>query len=96
METAFTQSQPSLSRLESIEDPPILALASVVIIFTLPRLLNATLVTTEDWTLELQPAVCQFRGYSVEPLMRFLVALGRDVEIVVKPRKHGTAELRVP
>src|ERR1700691_1030359 len=37
----------------------------------------------------------QFRGYSVERLMRFLVALGHDVEIVVKPRKHGTAELRV-
>lgn len=39
----------------------------------------------------------QFRGYSVERLMRFLVALGHDVEIVVKPRtsKSGTAELRV-
>ncbi len=37
----------------------------------------------------------QFRGYSVERLMRFLVALGNDVEIVVKPRKRGTAELRV-
>jgi len=31
----------------------------------------------------------QFRGYSVERLMRFLVALGHDVEIVVKPRKRG-------
>jgi predicted XRE-type DNA-binding protein len=37
----------------------------------------------------------QFRGYSVERLMRFLVALGQDVEIVVRPRKRGTAELRV-
>jgi predicted XRE-type DNA-binding protein len=37
----------------------------------------------------------QFRGYSVERLMRFLVALGQDVEIVVKPRKSGAAELRV-
>jgi predicted XRE-type DNA-binding protein len=37
----------------------------------------------------------QFRGYSVERLMRFLVALGHDIEIVVKPRKRGTAELRV-
>ena len=37
----------------------------------------------------------QFRGYSVERLMRFLVARGHDVEIVVRPRKHGTAELRV-
>ena len=37
----------------------------------------------------------QFRGYSVERLMRFLVALGHDVEIVVKPRKRGRAELRV-
>ncbi len=37
----------------------------------------------------------QFRGYSVERLMRFLVSLGHDVEIVVKPRKRGPAELRV-
>ena len=37
----------------------------------------------------------QFRGYSVERLMRFLVALGQDVEIVVKARKRGAAELRV-
>jgi predicted XRE-type DNA-binding protein len=37
----------------------------------------------------------RFRGYSVERLMRFLVALGHDVEIVVKPKSHGTAELRV-
>lgn len=37
----------------------------------------------------------QFRGYSVERLMRFLVALGQDVEIVVKPRKRGPARLRV-
>ena len=29
----------------------------------------------------------QFRGYSVERLMRFLVALGHDVEIVVKPHR---------
>ena len=37
----------------------------------------------------------QFRGYSVERLMRFLVALGQDVQIVVKARKRGQAELRV-
>ena len=37
----------------------------------------------------------RFRGYSVERLMRFLVALGHDVEIVVKPKKRGAAELRV-
>ena len=37
----------------------------------------------------------QFRGYSVERLMRFLVALGHDVEIVVKPLKRSSAELRV-
>jgi len=37
----------------------------------------------------------QFRGYSVERLMRFLVTLGHDVEIVVKPLKRGSAELRV-
>ncbi len=36
-----------------------------------------------------------FRGYSVERLMRFLVALRHDVEIVVKPKKRGAAELRV-
>jgi predicted XRE-type DNA-binding protein len=37
----------------------------------------------------------RFRGYSVERLMHFLVSLGHDVEIVVKPKKRGTAELRV-
>jgi predicted XRE-type DNA-binding protein len=37
----------------------------------------------------------QFRGYSVERLMRFLVALGHDVEIVVRPRRRRTVELRV-
>ena len=37
----------------------------------------------------------QFRGYSVERIMRFLVALGHDVEIVVKPSKRATAQLRV-
>ena len=37
----------------------------------------------------------QFRGYSVERLMRFLVALGHDVEIVVKPGRRGGAQLRV-
>ena len=37
----------------------------------------------------------RFRGYSVERLVRFLVALGHDVEIVVRPRKRGTADLRV-
>jgi predicted XRE-type DNA-binding protein len=37
----------------------------------------------------------RFRGYSVERLMRFLVALGQDVEIVVQARKPGAVELRV-
>src|ERR1700721_724287 len=37
----------------------------------------------------------QFWGYPVELLMHFLVAVGHDVEIVVKPRKRGTAGLRV-
>ena len=37
----------------------------------------------------------QFRGDSVERLMRFLVALGQDVEIVVKPKRRGAAKLRV-
>ena len=39
-----------------------------------------------------------FRQFSVERLMRFLVALGQDVEIVVKPHGKGTreaAQLRV-
>ena len=36
----------------------------------------------------------QFRGYSVERLMRFLVALGQDVAIVVKPSRRQAA-LRV-
>lgn len=33
----------------------------------------------------------QFRGYSVERLMRFLVALGQNVEIVVRPSKRQAA-----
>lgn len=37
----------------------------------------------------------QFRGYSVERLLRFLVSLGQDVEIVVKPSNGETAHLRV-
>ncbi len=37
----------------------------------------------------------QFRGYSVERLMRFLVALGHDVEIVVNPARRSSAQLRV-
>jgi predicted XRE-type DNA-binding protein len=38
-----------------------------------------------------------FRQFSVERLMRFLVALGQDVEIVVKPHRgeRGEAQLRV-
>src|SRR3954451_20189297 len=36
-----------------------------------------------------------FRGYSVERLMRFLVALGHDVEIIVKPGRRRAARLRV-
>lgn len=32
-----------------------------------------------------------FRQFSVERLMRFLVALGQDVEIVVRPQRHGRA-----
>jgi predicted XRE-type DNA-binding protein len=36
----------------------------------------------------------QFRGYSLERLMRVLVALGQDVEIVVQARKRGRAEER--
>jgi predicted XRE-type DNA-binding protein len=38
-----------------------------------------------------------FRQFSVERLMRFLVALGQDVEIVVKPHRNNrkAAQLRV-
>ena len=38
-----------------------------------------------------------FRQFSVERLLRFLVALGQDVEIVVKPHKgtRKAAQLRV-
>ena len=38
-----------------------------------------------------------FRQFSVERLMRFLVALGQDVEILVKPHRgrRDTAQLRV-
>ncbi len=38
-----------------------------------------------------------FRQFSVERLMRFLVALGQDVEIVVKPHRSSetAAELQV-
>jgi predicted XRE-type DNA-binding protein len=37
-----------------------------------------------------------FRQFSVERLMRFLVALGQDVEIVVKPcRGRREAELKI-
>ena len=32
-----------------------------------------------------------FRQFSVERLMRFLVALGQDVEIVVKPHRGASA-----
>ena len=33
-----------------------------------------------------------FRQFSVERLMRFLVALGQDVEIVVKPHEGASCE----
>src|SRR6202049_4213973 len=40
----------------------------------------------------------EFRQFSVERLLRFLVALGQDVEIVVKPHRDGrrAPTLRVP
>ncbi len=39
----------------------------------------------------------EFRQFSVERLLRFLVALDQDVEIIVKPRqrKHPAPALRV-
>ena len=40
----------------------------------------------------------QFRQFSLERLMRFLVALGQDVQIVITARQddaHGGAQLRV-
>jgi predicted XRE-type DNA-binding protein len=38
-----------------------------------------------------------FRQFSVERLLRFLIALGQDVEIVIKPRRgrQHAAQLRV-
>jgi hypothetical protein len=36
-----------------------------------------------------------FRGRSVERLKHFVVALGQDMELVVKPRKRAAAELRL-
>jgi Helix-turn-helix domain len=38
-----------------------------------------------------------FRQFSVERLLRFLIALGQDVEIVIKPRRgrRHAAQLRV-
>jgi predicted XRE-type DNA-binding protein len=38
-----------------------------------------------------------FRQFSVERLLRFLVALGQDIEIVIKPHRdhHKAARLRV-
>jgi predicted XRE-type DNA-binding protein len=36
-----------------------------------------------------------FRQFSVERLMRFLVPLGQDVEIVVKAHRRKTATLNV-
>lgn len=36
-----------------------------------------------------------FRQFSVERLMRFLVALGQDVDIVVRPHGDADAALRV-
>jgi predicted XRE-type DNA-binding protein len=37
----------------------------------------------------------EFRGYSVERLLGFLVALGHDVEIVVKPKVRGKRPARL-
>jgi predicted XRE-type DNA-binding protein len=34
-------------------------------------------------------------GFSSDRLMRFLTALGQDVEIVVKARSHGRGHIRV-
>ncbi len=36
-----------------------------------------------------------FRQFSVERLLRFLVALGQDVEITVRPKAGGAPSLRV-
>jgi predicted XRE-type DNA-binding protein len=33
----------------------------------------------------------EFRQFSVERLLRFLVALDHDVEIIVKPHRNGNA-----
>jgi predicted XRE-type DNA-binding protein len=36
-----------------------------------------------------------FRGYSIERLLDFLIALGHDVEIVIKPRVRGKRPARM-
>jgi predicted XRE-type DNA-binding protein len=36
-----------------------------------------------------------FRQFSVERLLRFLVALGQDVEIVVRPSAQGNPSLKI-
>jgi predicted XRE-type DNA-binding protein len=35
------------------------------------------------------------RGFSLERLLHFLIALGRDVDIVVRPKAHDHARLNV-
>lgn len=37
----------------------------------------------------------RFRGYSIDRLMSFLVALDQDVEIVVKSKPEGRADARL-
>jgi len=73
------------------------------LVLKIERTIRARGLTQQDAAAVLgidQPKVSamlrgHFRGYSVERLMRFLVALGHDVEIVVKSKTRGEAKLRV-
>lgn len=75
------------------------------LVFKIDRLLKSRKLTQVDAAKLFgvkQPDVSKmlrgdFRQFSVERLMRFLVALGQDVEIVVKPHRGevGEAQLRV-
>ena len=37
----------------------------------------------------------QLRGFSVERLLRFLVALGQEIDVVIRPKSEPTARARV-
>jgi predicted XRE-type DNA-binding protein len=75
------------------------------LVYKIDTLMEARGLTQKDAAVLLgirQPDVSKmlrgdFRQFSVERLMRFLVALGQDVEIVVKPHRGSRrpAQLKV-